>query len=402
MMPKWPGFVGPSYSSQSMIVAGEECINFYPSLIEAGAAKAKSALFPCPGIVDFATSSDSPGRGIFGENDQLFAVFGATLSEFTSAGVETVRGTLAMDSNPATFATNGNAKNELFITSGGEGYVLDLLTNLLTNVVSNVTFGGQIDGFFVALDTATSTLKISEQLDGQTWDAGQIAQRTAASDPWLSMLVSRREIYLMGEKTGEVWYNAGKAPFPFAQRPGAFFEVGMAAPLSLAPFGSTMAWLGRSAKGSGTVYWMNGYSPNRISNDAVEWEIQTYKDAGGITDAIGWSYEQLGHSFYVLEFPTAGKTRVYDAATNQWHRRGRWSSIDNDFKPYRPRFQTAMWDKNIVCDSQTSALYSLSSLVFTDVGGTALRRVRRAPHLSAENLKLVLDYFEVECERGVG
>jgi hypothetical protein len=147
---------------------------------------------------------------------------------------------------------------------------------------------------------------------------------------------------------------------------------------------------------------MNGYSPNRISNDAVEWEIQTYKDAGGITDAIGWSYEQLGHSFYVLEFPTAGKTWVYDAATNQWHRRGRWSSIDNDFKPYRPRFQTAMWDKNIVCDSQTSALYSLSSLVFTDVGGTALRRVRRAPHLSAENLKLVLDYFEVECERGVG
>lgn len=401
-MAKLPGFVGPSYESQSLIVAGERTINFYPALIESEFAKARSALWPCPGMTDFASPTDSPGRGIFGENDRLFAVFGTTLYESTSAGALTNRGPVATDANPATFTTNGDGGSELFITSGDEGYILDLATNVLTNEVSNVTMGGQVDGFFVALDAASSTLKISESLDGKTWDASQIAQRTAASDPWKAMLVSRREIFLFGEKTGEVWYNKGSSPFPFAQRPGAFFEIGIAAPNSLTPFGTGMAWLGRSARGSGIVYAMNGYSPSRISNEAIEWTIQTYKDAVGISDAIGWSYEQLGHVFYVLEFPTSGKTWVYDGAVNQWHERGKWNTATSQFDPYRPRFHAEMWDKNLVCDSAAGKIYQLDPTVYTDVGGSILRRVRRCPHLSAEHKQVFYDYFEVECQRGIG
>ena len=397
-----PGFVGPSYESYSKILAGERSINLFKENVATDQGKARSGLVSAPGLVTFATVDDTPGRGLFHEDGRLFGVFGETLYEFTSAGVETALGTVIEDDNPAQMTTNGDGGNELHIVSGDSGYIFDLVSSAFTTEVTDVTMCGQIDGFFVDLDANSSTIKISESLDGLTWDATQIAQRTAASDPWIAMLISRREIYLFGGKTGEVWFNAGNSPFPFAQRPGAFFEIGIAARFSLCRFGSTMAWLGESAQGAGVVYWMNGYTPNPISNPAVEKVIQTYRDDGGISDAIAWSYEREGHQFYVLTFPTQGKTWVYDAATGEWHERGRWNSLENAFVAYRPQFHANAFGKNLVCDNQSGTIYELSSTTYTDVGGSVLRRERRTPHLSDENRRLFFDYFELECERGVG
>jgi hypothetical protein len=397
---KLPGFVSGSYQNQASFAAGERCVNFYPALIEPPSAKSRSVLLPCPGLSDFATIPDSPGRSIFAEeSDRLFGVFGSTLNEVDSAGVVTPRGAVAIDDKPATHATNGSG--EMMTTSGTKGYIYNLNTNTLTLEVSDVTQCGAIDTFFLALDAVTGTLKISESGDGTTWDPAQIAQRTAAPDPWRAFIPCRREAYLFGPRTGEVWYNAG-GTFPFAQRGGAFFEVGIEAIFSLTIFGEAPAFLGRTAKESGKVYWMNGYTPNVISNEAVEWAIQQYKEAGTISDAIGWSYGAHGHSFFCLEFPSAGRTWIYDATTNQWHERGRWSPSDNDFVPYRARFQAECFDKNLVCDSQAGKIYSLSSSVYTDVGGSELRRVRRMPHISSENRRVFVDYLEIEAARGVG
>jgi hypothetical protein len=400
---RMPGFASGTYESQSKFAAGERCINLVPEIVPYG-NKTRAALYPAPGVMDFATLDDSPGRGIFFENDRLFAVFGETVYEIDSAGTPTARGTCAIDSNPAQMATNGDGGEDLLVVSGDRGDVLDLGTNVYTtSEVTDVTMCGQVDGFLVALDATTSTLKISESLDGKTWDPTQIAQRTAAADTWKALLVAGREIFLFGSKTGEVWYNAGNSPFPFAQRSDAFFEIGIVGTgFSLARLGSSMAWLGQSEHASGVVYQMNGYTPNRISTDAVEWAIQQYKEADGIDDAIGWSYEREGHEFYVLTFPAAGKTWVYDTRTAQWHERGRWSSISNAFIAYRPQFHAQAFGKNLVCDSQSNKIYALSSTVYTDVGGTELRRVRRTPHLSNENKRLFAKSFELECDRGVG
>ncbi|KKW38810.1 MAG: Inosose isomerase [Candidatus Peribacteria bacterium GW2011_GWB1_54_5] len=69
---------------------------------------------------------------------------------------------------------------------------------------------------------------------------------------------------------------------------------------------------------------------------------------------------------------------------------------------YRPQFHANAFGKNLVCDNQSGTIYELSSTTYTDVGGSVLRRERRTPHLSDENRRLFFDYFELECERGVG
>lgn len=401
-MPPLSGFVNGSYETASRVVAGEDTINLFPEAVPQG-GKARSAFVPAPGTTEFAAVSDSPGRGAFAHNGRAFAVCGRTLYEFTSAGVATNRGTVAVDGNPATFDTNGIGGNQLLVTSGGAGYVLNLTTNVLTTpLASGAAMCGQLDGFFVSLNATTSTMRISESLDGSTWSGTQTAQRTSASDPWIAMIVQRGEIYLFGDKTGEVWYNAGLSPFPLAERPEGFFQTGISAAFSLAKFMGTIAWLGRTEAGNPAVYRMDGYTPVKISTPAIEWLIQTYDDAVGVDDAIGWSYDREGHSFYVLTFPTSDRTFVYDGTTQKWHRRGFWDTATGQWLEYRPIFHMHVFNRNLVLDSDSFRVYSLSSTVYTDVDGNGVRRVRRMPHVSDENKRLYFQDAELECDRGIG
>ena len=396
-----PGFNGGSYQDQSRVALGERCINLIPERFSRG-GKSIGALYPAPGFTEFATFGDSPGRGIFYENGRLFAVYGTTLYEVDSAGTPTARGVLAIDSNPAAMSTNGDGGQELLVSSGDTGYIFDLSTNVLTSEVSDIQQIGVVDGFFVGLDPTTSTLKISEALDGKTWDPTQISQRSSASDLWRGLAVVRQEIVLLGDKTGEVWFNAGRSPFPFAPRNGATFDVGIVAAFSLAKFGSSCAWLGQPEEGGLGVFVLNGYTPERISPPGLDYLIQTYADDDGIDDAIGWSYSRDGHAFYVLQFPSSGRTHVYDGLTQEWHERGKWNPSANDYGVYRGLFHAQAFEKNLVCDSQSNKMYSLSSSIYTDVGGDVLRRARRTPHLSNENQRIFFDWAELECERGVG
>ena len=396
------GFSNGAYETQSRIVAGDRLVNKFVELIPQG-NKARAALFDCPGLPTFATGTATPGRGIFAHDGRCFGVMGARLEEVNSDGTLTNRGTVAVDANPATFDTNGDGGNQLFVTSGGSGYVLNLTTNVLTTPLSSgANVGGQLDGFFVSLNTSTSTMRISESLDGSTWSGTQIAQRTSASDPWIAMIVARGEIYLFGDKTGEVWYNAGLSPFPFAERPEGFFQTGISAAYSLAKFAGTIAWLGRTELGNPAVYIMDGYTPVQISTPAVEWAIQGYDDAVGVEDALGWSYDRNGHKFYVLTFPTSNRTWVYDATTRKWHERGYWDSASADFLEYRALFHAHCFNRNLVMDSDGFRVYSMSDTTYTDVGGAELRRIRRGPHIAAENKRLFIHAIELEAERGVG
>jgi hypothetical protein len=109
---------------------------------------------------------------------------------------------------------------------------------------------------------------------------------------------------------------------PLQRIQGAFNELGCAAPYSVAKMDNGLFWLGRDRRGEGIVYRANGYSGVRISTHAVEWQIQQYAD---MSDAIAYTYQQDGHSFYVLVFPSANTTWVYDAATQAWHERAGFS-----------------------------------------------------------------------------
>lgn len=401
-----PFALGPDYSGQSVIADVQRTWNWMPELAEVPGGKGQIRLYPTPGVVNppFAEFTESPGRGIFEDRGKLFTVIGQTLYEVTTAGVKTSRGTVARDTNPATLSSNGDGGDEVFITSGDKGYIWDVATSAFTTEVSSgVTMGGHLDGYFFYLDDGTSKLSISDLLDGKTWDATQFVQRSDASDRWKAVIESQGEIWAIGNKSGGVFYNDGSSPFPFSLRTESFFDHGIVAQFSLTRFAGTVAWLGGSEFGEGVVLKAQGYSPRRISHHAMETEIQGYSD---ITDAIGWSYEDRGHRFLVMEFPTGGVTWVYDEPVSgqpgMWHRRSKWDVRTAAHTTWRPRFHAAVFAKHLVCDKDKGAIYELNIDEKRDVDADPIRRERWIPHLSVENRQFILDQVEIELERGTG
>lgn len=359
-------------------------------------------LYPTPGLTTFVTAPEVPGRGIYSQSSGLvertFAVIGAALYEIFADGTKTNRGTVATDQYPATMVTNGDGGDELFITSGDKGYIFTLSTNVLTNPVSDVTMGGMLDGFFLGLDIASSTLKISDELDGTTWDPTQFAQRSTAPDPWRAMLIKYPRVWLIGDQTGDVWYNSGASPFPFVPITGVQIPYGIAAPFSLKVCGPAIMWLTHNSNGDGQVVEALGYAPTVVSTEPIEYAISQYDR---IDDAVGYSYQDQGHDFYVLNFPTAGVTWCYDRTEGLWHERGSWDSTAGTFGAWGPQYHALAFGKHLVLHSENGSIYEQSITATTDADGDLIRRMRIPALLSNEQKRLFLDRLQLQVEPGL-
>ena len=373
--------------------------------MESEGASVRWALYPTPGFETIATSTQAPGKAHFYENGREFAIIGGNFTEFDINGGETIHGTVTTDSNPGTISSNGDGGGQLFITCGGNGYLFTLSTNTLASIAALAgiaTMGDYLDGYFLCLDAGTSTLFISDLLDGATWDPTQFAQRSIGSDNWVSMKVANRFINLFGSQTSEVWYNTGASPFPFAPHPSGLLQFGCAAPFSAEVVEGAVYWLSATASGHGAIMRLAGFNPESVGTTAVDYAIDTY---GVVSDAVGDSYADLGHTFYLLTFPTANKTWCYDLTSGPqygWHRRATWDPVGTEFDAQRALFHAFAFNEHRMLDRETGQLLRMSSDLGTDVDDMELRRLRRSPCVLSENKRLFYSSLELFLEPGLG
>ena len=193
--------------------------------------------------------------------------------------------------------------------------------------------------------------------------------------------------------------GVAEADFPLARIQGAYNEVGCVAPNSIAKLDNSITWLGQDARGRGIVYRANGYQAERISTHAVEYAIQSYTD---MTDAVAYSYQQDGHEFYVLNFPLADTTWVFDAATRAWHeRRGLKNGV---FTRHRSNCFVNFLGLLVVGDFENGNLYELDLDTFADNGLAQkwLRRWRALPTGQNDFKRTAQHALQLVCETGVG
>jgi hypothetical protein len=240
---------------------------------------------------------------------------------------------------------------------------------------------------------------VTALLDGLSIDPLDFASAEGTPDQLLSLIVTNREVWLFGTNSIEVWYDAGTPDFPLARIQGASNELGCIAPYSVAKLDNGVFWLGADARGGGVVYRSNGYTGVRASNHGVEWQIQSY---GDVSDARAFTYQQDGHFFYVLIFPSVGKTWVYDVTTQSWHERAGFSN--GSFVRHRANCQMNFNNNVVVGDFENGNLYAFDNEVYTDNGAPQkwLRSWRALPS-GANNLKRTAQHsLQLNCETGVG
>jgi len=252
-----------------------------------------------------------------------------------------------------------------------------------------------VDNYFVYNKTNSQQFAASNPLSPIT-NPLSFSSKDGAPDNLVSLIVDHREVYLLGEKSSEVWVDVGSYPFPFQRIPGTSTQHGIAAKFSMARLGNSFAYVSRNDRGQGQIVAMNGYIPQRISTYAVEQTLLNQY----IDDAIAWTYQLEGHECYVVSFPTLDLTWVYDISTQMWHK---WLYVDNQnvFHRHRGNCSAVFQGLVMVGDYQNGQIYELDPSNYTD-NGDEIRRIRRAPHIVTDLQREYLEELQIQFQPGVG
>ena len=236
-----------------------------------------------------------------------------------------------------------------------------------------------LDTYFIVIPSGgTKSYYISAPNDALNWSPLDYQRKAAFPDNIASILADHEELWLWGSETTEVHRNTGSADVVFQRDPGAFIHQGIRAPFTACSLANGVAWVGGDVRGNAIAWLSEGYTPRRISTHAVETQWAGYST---LVDAVAFVYTQDGHQFWVISFPTADATWVYDATSGQWHERGWWNGSAQSRVRYA--YHGYVFGMHLVGDWQNGKLYSLDPTVYTDAG-TAIHRMRTAPHISDE------------------
>lgn len=394
-------FTGPAYKSQSPNFINSEAINCLCEKSETEGTKSPVAMWDVPGKKARYSLNESSVPCEFEVNGRGFAA-GQNLWEITSTG--TINwGSLGTPPNrPPQMTAN---QTQLVISQNGSLWVFTLATNTLVAVNMGqfnapILQIGFIDGYILAILQNSQTFQQSNLEDATTWSGLNISTNTYFPDNFTSMICDHREMWIWSGKKALIYYNAG-AGFPvFIPIQGAFLEVGCGATFATVQADNSIFWLSQDERGSMVAFRANGYSGERQSTHAEElaWQIQGTPFA---SDAVGWTYQEYGHTFWVIYFPTANQTWAYDIASGYWHKRAAWNSASGTFSADTAMSHMFLFGMHLVGDPFSGTIYQLSSTLYTD-DTRPLRRVRRTPTISNKNAWVYFEQIEFDVDAGVG
>ena len=396
--------LGSSYVARSINAADNRMVNLFPEIIPEG-GKEPGFLNRAPGLKFQQTIGTGPIRALWAHQtngSDFYVVSGTEFYKVTGLTAAPTKLGDVSGTGPVSIADNGT---QIFLACNGPSYIYNEVTNVFAQITDPDFPGavtvGYLDGYFVFNEPNSQKVWVTQLLDGTSVDPLDFASAEGSPDGLVAVNVDHREAWLFGTDSIEVWYDAGQTDFPLTRIQGAFNEIGCVAAFSIAKLDNGLFWLGTDARGQGIVYRANGYTGVRVSTHAIEYAIAQY---GNISDAIAYTYQQEGHAFYVLTFPSGNATWVYDVATQAWHERAGWNTATGQFTRHRSNCQCNFGGNTVVGDYESGNIYTLDLNVYADNGGIQkwLRSWRALP-TGQNNLKRTAQHsLQLDCESGTG
>jgi hypothetical protein len=406
------GLAGGSYQARSLAASAQRVLNLYqeapPPAENAGSpptffATAPATYYLTPGLVQLAATTPGVGRGIYQcsqNTDLLYCVIGPNVCSFNSAtNTLTVIGQISNLTTPVSIQDNGLV---LVITDGTvpvssgnpAGWYITLGTATLTPISDSSFLGATgivfLDTFLAFSQPGTSSWYSSPSNyagNSTPFDPLFIASKSTYPDLLAGMAAVNGLIWLIGGETTEAWYDAGATDFPFQRVPQILIQHGCLAPASIATSDGAVYFLSKEQQGRGVVLVIEGESALRISTYPIEYAISQY---GTVVDAIGMTYQQQGHTFYVLTFPTADKTWVYDVSAQLWHER---CSLDANGNEHAVLWNgLAFGGVTVALDASAGILYRIDPGVYTD-NGMPIKRQRCFAHMLGDGTRIFYRRF---------
>lgn len=336
----------------------------------------------------------------------LYYVAGSSVYFVDSSFSLTLLGSIDYGMTPVSMADNGTSL--VLVDGTSKGYEIDLTTKAFSQISGTANAPPQpqvfafygadrvdaLDGYMLLNQPGTRNF-YSSYTNEIVFDSTYFAAKNGYSDNLVTVIVCIRQLYLIGERTTEIWFDAGAVNLPFQIVPGPFIQHGCVAKYSVAQTDGNIYFLSQDQAGKNVLLKIRGYEASVVSTRALEYEWSQY---AATSDAVGFCFQQNGHPFYQINFPTADKSFRYDESTQEWHE---CVYLDLDGGEHRHRAQCAAYayGQNVVADWQDGHLYAITSNSFTDNGMPMVWR-RGFPHLMNDGKRVIYVNFTADLQCG--
>lgn len=295
-------------------------------------------------------------------------------------------------------ATDGD--NLFLLHTNGKGYYLNLDSEgkIKFNEVKNDLDKGNeyqelksicyLAGRFIGVDKKTGTIRWTEVLDPNGWNALNYIQSETSIDELTAIRSNTREAWVFSPTNIEVYTPTGSndSTTAFTRLTGAYIDKGCLYKDSIKSEQNSFYWFGSD----NCIYRSQGYNATKISTVALENEIMNY---GQQSNVLGNIYSQAGHTFYILKFKDAGKTWCYDITTGLWHER------ETDNQEWLGDLIFSAWNNVYVTDNKKSILYNLD----LDYGKDNKQFIKREfvfPTIKNEEIRTFHRRLEIDMDTG--
>lgn len=421
------------YATPFYSIGREECQNLYLESSGSSNAKAQYYYLKIPGMRKFGTTDETnlgACRALFTTSSgRSFGVFGSGFYEIDSNGDKGFIANLKPGEGQVSIAENGN---QMMLVDGKAGYIYDYSTatfNIITdeyfpgnsedtiapthvvfndtrflvNVPNSNSYYWSTEYYMYALDN--SSYPYDPSVANGYWNPIQSGKKFAQADNIVGLAACQNYIWLFGYNSCEVHYDTGNYNGQlYARYDGAIIQIGCLSNKSIANWANNVFWFGSDKTGALGIYTNNGMQPAKISTRGIE---QMIENMTVYDDAIGWVYSLSGHNFYVLYFPTASKTFVYDITMGSWHERTYLNYDTGLLEAHKALYSTSNFNKLIVGHISHSTIFQFDPKYYQndnahDEGVNYIKCVKTTPLGFSNGVMVRYNAIQPILQQGAG
>jgi len=387
-----------SYPSRSRIASSQMLYNMYSeNTIQSSPFQAPS-LYNIPGTTLWKRieGNNNPYYGSVVMNNYLYVVFGNEVYKIDTNKNVTNIGTLATSPGRVRMVENG--LQVTIITSSGIGYYYTESSNTFGQITDEqfpiVNGAASLDGYTIVPKAETGEFYVSDLRDTTAWSDLARATAEALSDNIVAVATYQRQLFLMGERSIEIWYDSGVSAQPFRPVNQTFIAQGLIGKNAYTVSNSGLFWIADNK----SIFMTQSYNAKKISTFGIDNFISKLTKPENI---IAFSYIEEGHEFINFTSQEDEVTITYDVSTDSWHNRGSLNAGGTAQTYWWATDAIAFDNKIIVPGIVAGTLYYLDPLVYTESGRTMTSEVVSSTLFFNFN-RFTVNQLVLVMENGVG
>jgi hypothetical protein len=213
------------------------------------------------------------------------------------------------------------------VFSDGQELWLDEIGGTATKVtdvdlpVPHIPQPVQLDGYIFLAKRDTNDMYNCVNDDPFSWEAGDYISAEMSGDVIVHLANNRNYVLAFGRNSVEIFWNAAVVSgSPMKRNEAGFKRVGYVG--QSCNVGDILYFIGQDQNKLNSVYKLDGFKLERISNEVVDRAIQPYvagqnQNTSVYLDRNGLCLSIDGHTFYVVY--TTQTTWVYDIDEKMWY-----------------------------------------------------------------------------------